>query len=909
VRGNYREFRHVLAGVLDQARISGERERRAALEDLAFRVPAELWFDWLADRVHKARGGKWEEVRDRIEFAFDNPLLNPDNPEEKRPELAGGDFRAVLLFDKSPGLQQVGRGQYGKFVDGKLTDDDSMLELADGGVRRLEKLPVLYPELKGATDGWALVAYKPGQKPTEGVTNADGTPKNFRYVDDEERGKLILRAFAGQGSPGTVDKEALKRATDELRAAKGGFTYIEGVPVKRRFDGSFGVGWHDDARVLSGVAGEENAARIALKRANEIPPWGVSKGRIELPEYGQASPGTTGGLFDDFFDSEDPANSPAAWLKKLNRMFDKKPSGGKKKPKKKKPKKLYVGGKADAKPSGGPIPNYDMVRLEVGNSAGGSNGARWAYDKHNRRWLLKTYRGDQDRVATELLANTIYRAMGAKVAEAGQMEVGGKPALTYPTLEGDIRKYVFQDGTPSKALGEHFMIDALLANWDYVGMWDDNILWDPDGNPIRVDQGGTFEYRAMGQPKTFGPVPTEVWTMRTKGQAARAADVTEDQMRDQAREIEATLTPDQVDKLVDAAPFDDDKMRERVRKNLKARIGWMGAFARGEVDLPRPLEGEKADDALMKGLAKFDVFPEEVESVFAYTEAQDVVDEYLRDKKAPESKVIERTKKNLDGLFREVPKTTDDIIAWRGIDLEVKDSETPVGKDLLGVSLAERSFFTADLDPGESSEYAVKLRLVIPEGSHVMYVPALDDAPEGAPLLLPRNTKFRITGRRETEDGIVLDATVRTERPWGGKPWGLPPSKPKKKPPTPAEALKAKKEQEKKPPPLSGTDALDFLKDQKSPGATYTVELTRGQAAYIADALFELVDPFGEEPDPAYDRFSALARGNPNEKVTATLSAHELGMAKDAMAESHDMFGGPDATQDAIERALYAATA
>jgi hypothetical protein len=74
-----------------------------------------------------------------------------------------------------------------------------------------------------------------------------------------------------------------------------------------------------------------------------------------------------------------------------------------------------------------PIPDYTGTKLQVAKAAGGSNGALWADDEHGDRWLVKTYGGDQDRIATELLANAIYREMGANVAEAGTWGAPGLP--------------------------------------------------------------------------------------------------------------------------------------------------------------------------------------------------------------------------------------------------------------------------------------------------------------------------------------------------------------------------------------------------------------------------------------------------------------------------------------------------
>lgn len=201
----------------------------------------------------------------------------------------------------------------------------------------------------------------------------------------------------------------------------------------------------------------------------------------------------------------------------------------------------------------------------------------FAKDSRGTRWLYKSYGGNHDRIATELLSNAVYRDMGAHVPTAGLHEHGGKTALAYKTLDGQMTYK-----GPSRRVGAHFMTDALLGNRDVLGLENDNILWGKDG-PIRLDQGGTLEFRAMGEPKEFGPVPTEVESLMAKPsrQGTRSSKVTLGGLREQAAAIHAQLTPARVDALVNQAPFKDTAMRERVRANLKHRVAWMGRFARG----------------------------------------------------------------------------------------------------------------------------------------------------------------------------------------------------------------------------------------------------------------------------------------------------------------------------------------
>lgn len=213
--------------------------------------------------------------------------------------------------------------------------------------------------------------------------------------------------------------------------------------------------------------------------------------------------------------------------------------------------------------------DYRDVVLRDLKPAGGTSGARVTLGVGGEQWLVKSYGGDPDRVATELLANAIYRELGILVPEAGigQWE-GSSIAVVYPMLEGQTRRWK----EPSAALAEGFVADALLANWDVVGLTQDNVLWQGDV-PVRLDQGGTFEFRAMGERKQYGPEPVELETMLGPlGQARTAMLVTEELIERKSREAHCLLNPARISDLVAEAPFRDEDMRVRLEHNLLARL-------------------------------------------------------------------------------------------------------------------------------------------------------------------------------------------------------------------------------------------------------------------------------------------------------------------------------------------------
>ena len=67
-------------------------------------------------------------------------------------------------------------------------------------------------------------------------------------------------------------------------------------------------------------------------------------------------------------------------------------------------------------------------------------------------------------------------------------------------------------------LRQDFVPQALIANWDVLGMNMDNVLIRPDGTPTYVDVGGAGPYRAQGAPKgdAFGPRVEELESMQSK---------------------------------------------------------------------------------------------------------------------------------------------------------------------------------------------------------------------------------------------------------------------------------------------------------------------------------------------------------------------------------------------------------
>jgi 8-oxo-dGTP pyrophosphatase MutT (NUDIX family)/2'-5' RNA ligase len=203
---------------------------------------------------------------------------------------------------------------------------------------------------------------------------------------------------------------------------------------------------------------------------------------------------------------------------------------------------------------------------------GGSTGAKLVAYKGNS-FVMK--RGNNpDHIREEHAADSIYSAMDVPVPKAQLHETPGGPVKIAEHL-GDavsLQQYL-KTATPAqkeavnKQLRQHFVLDALLGNWDVIGAGADNVMVDKAGKAWRIDNGGSMRYRAQGEPKSsqqWSDSVDEINTMRdpkTNPQAASVfGGISKKEIADQVQHIVANKQ-----KILDAAP---DGAREMLRKRI-----------------------------------------------------------------------------------------------------------------------------------------------------------------------------------------------------------------------------------------------------------------------------------------------------------------------------------------------------
>ena len=143
---------------------------------------------------------------------------------------------------------------------------------------------------------------------------------------------------------------------------------------------------------------------------------------------------------------------------------------------------------------------WKQVSGKKGSNPGG------VYEKGGIKHYVK-FPNSKGQIHAEATADKIYEMMGVKTMNHTPTDVNGKlgsvsvwKAVTPLGKEGWTKLTSEQVDQAAKA----FVASALTKNWDVVGLTHDNIGKDIAGNLAILDTGGSFHYRAQGEPKPYG---------------------------------------------------------------------------------------------------------------------------------------------------------------------------------------------------------------------------------------------------------------------------------------------------------------------------------------------------------------------------------------------------------------------
>lgn len=163
-----------------------------------------------------------------------------------------------------------------------------------------------------------------------------------------------------------------------------------------------------------------------------------------------------------------------------------------------------------------------VIRTDIG----GSTGAKLVEDDTGQKMIMKTSnKVPVEHVENEARADEFYRAMGIDVPQFRLYKnPDGSVTKLAEFIEGGTTLNDWWDNATQKErdkmrtkLLKGFAVDVILNARDVVGANGDNVLVDKDGNPWRIDNGGTMNFRAQGAKHAFedweAGMPNELLTM------------------------------------------------------------------------------------------------------------------------------------------------------------------------------------------------------------------------------------------------------------------------------------------------------------------------------------------------------------------------------------------------------------
>lgn len=210
---------------------------------------------------------------------------------------------------------------------------------------------------------------------------------------------------------------------------------------------------------------------------------------------------------------------------------------------------------AQAAIASGDFSSLKQVGAQAGSTSGGFFEA-----PDGSRWYVKSQKSEKH-AKNEALAAALYNAAGVEVPVVirgnGTPGLAGAHHTATRIIDGATPnlKQKLNDPEYLAKIREGFVVDAWLANWDTAGLVFDNIVEGGDGEPKRIDVGGSLVFRAMGDEKgaLFGPTVGELTTLRDPHMAPTASKVfggiSDGELAFSASKLSA-ITPFQIRELV-----------------------------------------------------------------------------------------------------------------------------------------------------------------------------------------------------------------------------------------------------------------------------------------------------------------------------------------------------------------------
>ena len=230
-------------------------------------------------------------------------------------------------------------------------------------------------------------------------------------------------------------------------------------------------------------------------------------------------------------------------------------------------------------------------------------------EEGNPKYVVKDNKGNEAQVNAEYVSNKVYNELASyfpSMAATSRL-ADGKLVNMYikdgRTL-GDLSPKEMANLNVSSYMKKSLLADALLANWDFAGLYNDNIMIDKAGNLVRIDTGGTFNFKATGGPKNYTPLPMEIWSLKGSEQGSQFwGDASEDDYKqlwlDQTDQL--GVNADGIRNIINKSNLDDN-LKATFNKRLQAMI-IAGQEAHNFIKKGDPESWKALDDAMKMAFA------------------------------------------------------------------------------------------------------------------------------------------------------------------------------------------------------------------------------------------------------------------------------------------------------------------
>jgi len=224
--------------------------------------------------------------------------------------------------------------------------------------------------------------------------------------------------------------------------------------------------------------------------------------------------------------------------------------------------------KADRNIGNVPVEVWDNS-LKTGEQKGSNPAAEFTVpgkDGPERFYVKFQTEANEDQIWNERLADSIYDALGVAVPKTKVVKVDKGYGHASRIIEG------VADGTGgSDNWKKGYLADCLLANWDILSTLEQNTMNNPNnGQVFRIDNGGALLYRAQGLRKgheRFNETVGEI--EKSSSVSPERMEISEEELKVQARQIKERLTDEAIDSLVDKVRLrnqDRDYLQNTLRK-------------------------------------------------------------------------------------------------------------------------------------------------------------------------------------------------------------------------------------------------------------------------------------------------------------------------------------------------------